>query len=37
MATKVALLANRHIVFFGSPEEMTASQDRYVQDFLGGV
>ncbi|HMA02389.1 MAG TPA: ABC transporter ATP-binding protein [Gemmatimonadaceae bacterium] len=37
MATKVALLADRHIVFFGSPEEMTASQDRYVQDFLGGV
>jgi len=37
MATKVALLANRHIVFFGYPEEMTASQDRYVQDFLGGV
>jgi phospholipid/cholesterol/gamma-HCH transport system ATP-binding protein len=37
MATKVALLAERRIVFFGSPEEMTASQDRYVQDFLGGV
>jgi phospholipid/cholesterol/gamma-HCH transport system ATP-binding protein len=37
MATKIALLAERKIVFFGSPEEMTASQDRYVQDFLGGV
>jgi len=37
MASKIALLANRHIVFFGSPEDMTASQDRYVQDFLGGV
>lgn len=37
MATKIALLAERSIVFFGSPEEMTASQDRYVQDFLGGV
>jgi phospholipid/cholesterol/gamma-HCH transport system ATP-binding protein len=37
MATKIALLAERRIVFFGSPEEMTASQDRYVQDFLGGV
>jgi phospholipid/cholesterol/gamma-HCH transport system ATP-binding protein len=36
MATKIALLADRHIVFFGSPEDMTASQDRYVQDFLGG-
>ncbi len=37
MATKIALLAEKRIVFFGSPEEMTASQDRYVQDFLGGV
>jgi phospholipid/cholesterol/gamma-HCH transport system ATP-binding protein len=37
MATRIALLAERKIVFFGSPEEMTASQDRYVQDFLGGV
>ncbi|MDQ2929460.1 MAG: ATP-binding cassette domain-containing protein [Gemmatimonadota bacterium] len=37
MATKIALLAEKKIVFFGSPEEMTASQDRYVQDFLGGV
>jgi phospholipid/cholesterol/gamma-HCH transport system ATP-binding protein len=37
MATKIALLAERRIVFFGSPEEMTASPDRYVQDFLGGV
>jgi phospholipid/cholesterol/gamma-HCH transport system ATP-binding protein len=37
MATKIALLAEKRIVFFGSPDEMTASQDRYVQDFLGGV
>ncbi|HEY8794741.1 MAG TPA: ATP-binding cassette domain-containing protein [Gemmatimonadaceae bacterium] len=37
MATKIALLAEKRIVFFGSPEDMTASQDRYVQDFLGGV
>ncbi|HLB09586.1 MAG TPA: ATP-binding cassette domain-containing protein [Gemmatimonadaceae bacterium] len=37
MATKIALLADRRIAFFGSPEDMTASQDRYVQDFLGGV
>jgi phospholipid/cholesterol/gamma-HCH transport system ATP-binding protein len=37
MATRIALLGERRIVFFGSPEEMTASQDRYVQDFLGGV
>lgn len=37
MATRIALIAERKIVFSGSPEEMTASQDRYVQDFLGGV
>ena len=37
MATRVALLAEHRITFFGSPEDMTASQDRYVQDFLGGV
>jgi phospholipid/cholesterol/gamma-HCH transport system ATP-binding protein len=37
MATKVALLQDRKIVFFGSPEEMAASDDRYIQDFLGGL
>jgi len=37
MATRVALLAEHRIVFQGTPEDMTASQDRYVQDFLGGV
>ncbi|MHB0947661.1 MAG: ABC transporter ATP-binding protein [Gemmatimonadaceae bacterium] len=36
MATRVALLHERRIVFFGTPEEMTASDDRYIQDFLGG-
>ncbi|AHG91013.1 ABC transporter related protein [Gemmatirosa kalamazoonensis] len=36
MATFVALLAERHIRFFGSPEEMAASDDKYIQDFLGG-
>jgi len=36
MATKVALLSERRITFFGSPEEMTASDDPYIQDFLGG-
>jgi phospholipid/cholesterol/gamma-HCH transport system ATP-binding protein len=36
MATKVALLAERRIRFFGTPEEMSASEDRYIQDFLGG-
>jgi phospholipid/cholesterol/gamma-HCH transport system ATP-binding protein len=37
MATYVALLAERRIQFFGTPEEMTASDDRYIQDFLGGL
>ena len=37
MASKVALLNDRHIAFFGSPEEMAASDDRYIQSFLGGA
>jgi phospholipid/cholesterol/gamma-HCH transport system ATP-binding protein len=37
MASKVALLSDKRIVFFGTPEEMTASDDRYIQDFLGGL
>lgn len=37
MASKVALLYDRHITFFGTPEEMTASEDKYIQDFLGGL
>src|SRR5688572_9479531 len=36
MGTKIALLADRTIRFFGTPEEMTASDDRYIRDFLGG-
>ncbi len=36
MASQVAVLAERHIRFFGTPEEMAASDDRYIQDFLGG-
>jgi phospholipid/cholesterol/gamma-HCH transport system ATP-binding protein len=36
MATKVAVLNDRRIVFFGTPEEMTASDDKYLRDFLGG-
>jgi phospholipid/cholesterol/gamma-HCH transport system ATP-binding protein len=36
MATRVAVLNERRIVFFGSPEEMAASDDRYLRDFLGG-
>ncbi|WP_284351896.1 ABC transporter ATP-binding protein [Roseisolibacter agri] len=36
MASQVAVLADKHIRFFGTPEEMAASDDRYIQDFLGG-
>ena len=36
MATYVALLAERRIAFFGTPEEMAASDDPYIRDFLGG-
>jgi phospholipid/cholesterol/gamma-HCH transport system ATP-binding protein len=37
MATKVALLAENRIKFFGTPEEMTGTDDQYIQDFLGGL
>jgi len=37
MASKVALLTEQKITFFGTPEEMTASEDPYIQDFLGGL
>lgn len=36
MASKIALLHDQHIEFFGSPEEMTGSDDPYIQTFLGG-
>ena len=36
MATHIALLADKRIQFFGTPEEMAASDDRYIRDFLGG-
>ena len=36
MATRVALLADRHIAFFGTPEEMTGIDNNYIRDFLGG-
>lgn len=36
MATHIALLADRTIRFFGTPEEMAANDDRYIRDFLGG-
>jgi phospholipid/cholesterol/gamma-HCH transport system ATP-binding protein len=36
MGSKVALLANKRISFFGTPEEMAASDDPYIREFLGG-
>ncbi len=36
MATKIAVLAERKICFFGTPEEMSGSSDKYLRDFLGG-
>ncbi|MDP9179206.1 MAG: ATP-binding cassette domain-containing protein, partial [Gemmatimonadota bacterium] len=36
MASKIAVLANRKIHFFGTPEEMSGSDDQYLRDFLGG-
>jgi hypothetical protein len=36
MASKIVLLANRHVEFFGTPEEMTGSDDSYIREFLGG-
>jgi phospholipid/cholesterol/gamma-HCH transport system ATP-binding protein len=37
MASKVALLSNQRITFFGTPEEMSGSDDPYIRDFLGGL
>ena len=37
MASKVALLHEQKIHFFGTPEEMSGKDDKYVRDFLGGV
>ena len=37
MATRIALLADHHIVFFGTPEEMAGSDSEYIRDFLGGI
>ncbi len=37
MASKVALLHERHIEFFGTPEDMAASEDPYIREFLGAI
>lgn len=36
MASSIALLAERRIAFFGTPEEMTGTDSKYIRDFLGG-
>ncbi len=36
MASKIALLAEKRIGFFGTPEEMTGSDSDYIREFLGG-
>jgi phospholipid/cholesterol/gamma-HCH transport system ATP-binding protein len=36
MASRIAVLYNRKISFFGTPEEMAGSNDKYLRDFLGG-
>jgi len=36
MASKIALLENKRVGFFGTPEEMTGSDDPYIREFLGG-
>jgi len=36
MASAIALLHDHRITFFGTPEEMAASEDPYIRDFLGG-
>jgi phospholipid/cholesterol/gamma-HCH transport system ATP-binding protein len=37
MASHIAVIADHRITFCGTPEEMAASEDRYIQDFLGGL
>ncbi len=36
MSSYIAVLNERRIHFFGTPEEMSASDDPYIRDFLGG-
>jgi len=37
IATRIALLAKRRIAFLGTPDEMAATQDYYIRDFLGDL
>jgi phospholipid/cholesterol/gamma-HCH transport system ATP-binding protein len=36
IGSKIALLAEKKVKFFGTPEEMSGSDDKYIRDFLGG-
>jgi hypothetical protein len=36
MASHIAVLNQRRIHFFGTPEEISGSDDQYIRDFLGG-
>jgi phospholipid/cholesterol/gamma-HCH transport system ATP-binding protein len=36
MASRIALLHEHRVAFTGTPEEMAASDDAYIRDFLGG-
>jgi ABC-type transport system involved in resistance to organic solvents, ATPase component len=36
MGSKIALLAEKRVKFFGTPEEMSGSDDEYIRAFLGG-
>ena len=37
MSSRVAVLHDRRIAFFGTPEEMAANENKYLHDFLGGA
>jgi phospholipid/cholesterol/gamma-HCH transport system ATP-binding protein len=37
MASQIALLHDHRIEFIGTPEEMAASEEEYIRDFLGGL
>ncbi len=37
VASKVALLNECRIIFYGTPDEMKTSEDPYVQEFIGGI
>ena len=37
MGTKIAVLHDHKIAFFGTPEDMIACEDEYIKDFLGGL